>query len=55
MEGGVREGALIEVSVGADEDVTVEGLEDGIKVSMTLIEINAKMINQYFIWFAHHL
>jgi len=38
---------------GADEDVIGEGLEDGIVASMT--EVNPKMVNQYFIWFAYRL
>ena len=46
VEGRV-ERALVGVSVEADEDVTAEGLEDGIKISMT--KINPKVIKQYFI------
>ena len=53
MEGEVGGGTLEGVSVGADEDVTGKGLEDGLVASMT--EINPKVVNQYFIWFAHHL
>ena len=43
----VEEGSLVEVSGGIDED------DEGTKESMA--EINPKVVNQYFIWFAHCL
>jgi len=45
--GGVRKGALVKGLVGANEDVTSEGLEKRVEVSMT--DINPKVVNQYFI------
>ena len=43
MEECDGEGALVEVSVGADEDVTCKGLDDEMEESM--VEINPKVVN----------
>ena len=53
VEGWVGERALEGVSIGVDEDVAGEGVEDGIMVLMA--EINPKMANRYFIWFVNCL
>ena len=49
FHGGVSEWdgekTLIEVSVWANEDVTGEGLDDGMEESM--VEINPKVVNQF--------